>query len=259
MILRSVRNSHRRLVNLRISPPRSAPLRIKCRRSNPKRTSTEQDLSRAFSQKRDFESRLSQLRTAYEQEVAEVRTLEDRLSKSRTETTQLQRDFAMLEGTHQDIQSQHERLTEALDADQAENTSLREKIRQVNAQIGTLKTQLEKLRLDAKKAARASSHQQEAAVNKRRGAREGSARDRRCIQSICYTVCASGRGDGQSFYSFARNSRSTRHDEPASTPTIRQHDQYEPFFPSEYYRLLRSWACITIRESQRNLTRYQHL
>ena len=116
-----------------------------------KRISTEQDLSRAFSQKRDFESRLAQLRTAYEQEVAEVRTLEDRLSKSKTETAQLQRDFAMLDGTHQDIQNQHRRLTEAMDTDQAENTSLREKIRQVNAQIGTLKTQLEKLRLDAKK------------------------------------------------------------------------------------------------------------
>ena len=116
-----------------------------------KRMSTEQDLSKAFNQKRDFESRLSQLRTAYEQEVAEVRTLEDRLSKSRTETAQLQRDFAMLDGTHQDIQNQHRRLTEAMDTDQAENTSLREKIRQVNAQIGTLKTQLEKLRLDAKK------------------------------------------------------------------------------------------------------------
>ena len=116
-----------------------------------KRMSTEQDLSQAQDQKRDFEHRLSQLRTAYENEVGEVRMLEDQLSSSRTETSQLQRDFAMLSETYQDLQTQHDQLDEGMKADQAENADLREKIRQTNAQISALKSQLEKMRLDVKK------------------------------------------------------------------------------------------------------------
>ena len=116
-----------------------------------KHISTEQDLSNAQNQKRDFENRLSQLRTAYENEVGEVRVLEDRLSTSRTETAQLQQELTILSRAYQDLQTQHDQLNEGMTADQAENANLREKIRQTNAQISALKSQLEKMRLDAKK------------------------------------------------------------------------------------------------------------
>ncbi len=116
-----------------------------------KRSTTETELSNASSQKRDFELRLSQLRAMYEQEVKDVKSLEDRLSTSRNETRRLQQEMAMIEGTHQDLQNQHRQVAGALEADQLENSNLKERMRQVNAEINNLKPQLEKLRSDARK------------------------------------------------------------------------------------------------------------
>ncbi|KAI9699405.1 MAG: hypothetical protein M1836_003016 [Candelina mexicana] len=116
-----------------------------------KRSTTENELSTASSQKHDFELRLSQLRTMYEQEVKDVKSLEDRLSTSRNETRRLQQEMAMVEGTHQDLQNQHQQVARALEADQRENSNLKDKMRQVNAEINSLKSQLEKLRSDARK------------------------------------------------------------------------------------------------------------
>ena len=115
-----------------------------------KRGSTEQTLSQAQSQKRDFEGRLTQLRSAYEQEVKEVQALEERLTISRNDTKKLQQDMAMIQGTHQDLHNQHRQIIEALNMDQSENASLKEKIRQMNSEINELKPQLEKMRSDAR-------------------------------------------------------------------------------------------------------------
>ena len=115
-----------------------------------KRGSTEHDLSQAQSQKRDFEGRLSQLRSAYEQEVREVQALEERLKGSKSETQKLQQDMAMIQGTHEDLQNQHRQISDAFQMDQNENTNLKEKIRQTNAELSELKPQLEKMRSDAR-------------------------------------------------------------------------------------------------------------
>ena len=115
-----------------------------------KRASTEQDLSQVNSQKRDFESRLAQLRSAYEQEVKDTKGLEDRLVTLRNETRKVQQEIAMVQSTHQELQAQHQQLATALDADQRENASLKEKMRQISAEIGELKPQLEKMRSDAR-------------------------------------------------------------------------------------------------------------
>ena len=115
-----------------------------------KRGSTEQDLSQAQNQKREFETRLSQLRATYEQEVREVRALEERLTASRNETKKLQSDMAMIQGTYEDLKNQHHQIGAALGSDQDENTNLKEKIRQASAEIERLKPQLEKLRSDAR-------------------------------------------------------------------------------------------------------------
>ena len=115
-----------------------------------KRGSTEQDLTQAQSQKCDFESRLLQLRSAYEQEVREVKALEERLSASRIDVRKLQQEMAMLEGAHQDLQIQHGQVAAALDSDQKENASLKERIRETNAAISELKPHLEKMRSEAR-------------------------------------------------------------------------------------------------------------
>ena len=115
-----------------------------------KRVSTEQDLNQAQAQKQDFENRLSQLRSSYEQEVRDVKSLEDRLSTSRNEIRKLQQEMAMIEGSHQDLQVQHGQISTTLDADQRENAVLKEKIRETNAAISGLKPQLEKMKSDAR-------------------------------------------------------------------------------------------------------------
>ncbi|KAL8769593.1 MAG: hypothetical protein Q9194_005399, partial [Teloschistes cf. exilis] len=115
-----------------------------------KRASTEQNLSRAQNSKREFENRLAGLRSAYEQEVRDVKSLDGQLVASRNETLKLQSDMAMLEGLQQDLQNQRQQVAAALEADQNENTSLKERIRQTNAAINELKPQVEKMRSDAR-------------------------------------------------------------------------------------------------------------
>ena len=114
------------------------------------RISTEQDLSQAQAQKRDFENRLVQLRAAYEQEVREVKALEDQLAATRNDIRKLQQEMAMISGSHQDLQKQHQQIAQALAHDQHENAALKEKIRQTNEEVKSLKQRLEKLMSDAR-------------------------------------------------------------------------------------------------------------
>ncbi|KAI9863834.1 MAG: hypothetical protein M1813_003486 [Trichoglossum hirsutum] len=114
------------------------------------RGSTERDLSSVGLQKREFEMRLSQLRAAYEQEVKDVKNLEERLAASRNDTRKLQQEIATAEGTYQDLQNQHRQVVLALEADQRENANLKERIRNVNTEMNQLRPQLEKLRSDAR-------------------------------------------------------------------------------------------------------------
>lgn len=111
-----------------------------------KSASTEESLSKAQAQKRDFEVRLSQLRSAYEQEVLAVKALDERLASSRIEIKQLEHEFSLVNGIYQDVQSQHRQLVGALEADQQENIRLKERIRQTNNELNELKPQLEKTR-----------------------------------------------------------------------------------------------------------------
>ncbi|KAF2471263.1 uncharacterized protein BDR25DRAFT_303326 [Lindgomyces ingoldianus] len=125
-------------------------LRTQMQEVQNKKITTENDLNGASTQKRDLELRLSQFKSQYEQEVKAVKALEDRLATSRNETRKLQQELAMIEGTHQDLQSQHRQVGTALEVDQRENANLKERIRQVNMEIGQLRPQLDKLRSDAR-------------------------------------------------------------------------------------------------------------
>jgi epidermal growth factor receptor substrate 15 len=114
------------------------------------RANSQNELNQASSQKREFEGRLAQLRVLYEQEVKDVRILEEKLNTSRNETKKLQTEIAMIEGSHQDLQTQHQQIFAALQADQQENANLKEKMRVINAEIAQLKPALEKLRSEAR-------------------------------------------------------------------------------------------------------------
>jgi epidermal growth factor receptor substrate 15 len=86
----------------------------------------------------------------YEQEVKNFKALEERLNASKAETKRLQQEYALIEGSRQDLQTQYNQVSAALTADQQENASLKEKIRQANAAVAQLKPALEKARSDAR-------------------------------------------------------------------------------------------------------------
>ncbi|KAI4171242.1 MAG: hypothetical protein LQ343_004448 [Gyalolechia ehrenbergii] len=116
--------------------------------SKNKRASTEQDLSHTQNSKRDFETRLASLRSAYEQEVRDVKELETQLATTKNECRKLQSDIAMIEGARQDLHNQRQQIVAALEAEQKENASLKERIRQANLSSNELKSQVEKLKSD---------------------------------------------------------------------------------------------------------------
>jgi epidermal growth factor receptor substrate 15 len=137
-----------------------------------KRTSAEQNIAQTSQQKRDFEARLAQARSMYEQEVTNFKALEERLKSSKAETVKLQQQYALLEGSRQDLHTQYTQVSTALAADEQENISLKEKIRQANAEVAQLKPALEK--------ARSSARQQKGlvAINKKQLATVEGERDK---------------------------------------------------------------------------------
>ncbi|KXJ97411.1 hypothetical protein Micbo1qcDRAFT_191890 [Microdochium bolleyi] len=114
------------------------------------RSTTQNEFSQASQQKKNFEERLSQLRTLYEKEAADVATLQDQLKTVREETRKLTGEMVTIDGNYQDLQKQHHELKAALHADQQENASLKQRISSVNAEIAQLKPQIEKLKSDAR-------------------------------------------------------------------------------------------------------------
>ncbi|GAB7366027.1 hypothetical protein MBLNU230_g7350t1 [Neophaeotheca triangularis] len=125
-------------------------LRGQMEQTQAKKATTQQDLNATNTQKRDLELRLEQFRSQYEQEVRTVKDLETQLAASRESTRKYSQELAMLEGTYQDLQQQHNTVAQALQADQQENANLKQRISQLNAETSQLKPQLEKMKLDAR-------------------------------------------------------------------------------------------------------------
>ncbi|KAI1825348.1 hypothetical protein F4861DRAFT_501739 [Xylaria intraflava] len=114
------------------------------------RTTTQNEINQASEQKRNFEQRLSQLRTLYEKEAKDVRVLEEQLKSIREDTMKVTNDMVSAEGHHKDLSGQHQHLLEALQADQQENATLKQRISAVNSEIAQLKQQIEKLKFEAR-------------------------------------------------------------------------------------------------------------
>jgi len=115
------------------------------------RSAAQNELTQANIQKKNFEQRLAQLRSMYEKEAQDVRSLETQLTAARSETKKLQTEMAMIDATYQDLQNQHRQTLTALQADQQESAALKEKIRHVNAEVAQLKPQIEKLKSEARR------------------------------------------------------------------------------------------------------------
>lgn len=140
-------NESTELANMsnQISTLRSQMSEVQSRKST-----SENEVASTSNQKHELEARLVQFRTQYENEIREVKALNERLNASRAETRKLQQEIAMVEGAYQDLQNQHQQVAAALQADQAENSSLKERISRMNADIAQLRPQVEKLRSEAR-------------------------------------------------------------------------------------------------------------
>ncbi|KAI1506620.1 hypothetical protein F5X99DRAFT_364972 [Biscogniauxia marginata] len=114
------------------------------------RGSTQIEINQASEQKKNFEQRLSQLRTLYEKEAQDVRTLEEQLRNIREETRKLTNEMVSLDGTYQDLQNQHREVLQALQTDQQENANLKQRISSVNTEIAQLKPKIDKLKSEAR-------------------------------------------------------------------------------------------------------------
>ncbi|KAF2165043.1 hypothetical protein M409DRAFT_67354 [Zasmidium cellare ATCC 36951] len=125
-------------------------LRTQMEQTQAKKSTNQADLTATNNQKRDLELRLQQFRTQYEQEVKTVKELDQQLVESRESTKKLGQELAMLEGTYQDLQTQHQNVSQALQADQQENASLKQRIAQINTEVASLKPEIEKLKMDAR-------------------------------------------------------------------------------------------------------------
>lgn len=125
-------------------------LRNQMEQTQVKKATTQADLNATAAKKKDLETKLQQFRALYEQEVRTVKDLEQQLTASRDSTKKMDQELALLEGTYQDLNTQHQTVFQALQADQAENANLKQRIDQLNAEISRLKPELEKAKMDAR-------------------------------------------------------------------------------------------------------------
>ncbi|KAI1201977.1 hypothetical protein F5X97DRAFT_271537 [Nemania serpens] len=114
------------------------------------RSTIQNEINQASEQKRNFEQRLSQLRTLYEKEAKDVRVLEEQLKTIREDTRKLTNEMVSIDGNYQDLLGQHRQLSQALQSDQQENATLKQRISTVNSEIAPLKPQIEKLKSEAR-------------------------------------------------------------------------------------------------------------
>lgn len=147
-------------------------LRNQMEQTQTKKNATQADLNATAARKKDLETRLQQFRAQYEQEVRTVKDLEQQLAASRDSTKKMDQELAMLEGSYQDLSTQHQTVFQALQTDQAENANLKQRIGQLNAEISKLKPELEKAKMDARQQKGMVS------INKKQLATNESERDR---------------------------------------------------------------------------------
>lgn len=110
-----------------------------------KRASAEQELSTLSTQKQHIEMQLTALRSAYEREAEHVKNVEDQLAASKSETTRLRGEYAIVEAQYNELQGRKQELTSALESDKRENETLSQRMKVINAENINLRQELDRL------------------------------------------------------------------------------------------------------------------
>lgn len=115
-----------------------------------KRASAEQELSTLSTQKQHIEMQLAALRNAYEREAEHVRTVENQLGASKSETNRLRTEYAVIEASYNELQSRKQELASALESDRQENETLSQRMKVINAENISLRAELDRFQSQAR-------------------------------------------------------------------------------------------------------------
>jgi len=118
---------------------------------NIKRVSAESDLSSLTTQKQSIEAQLAQLRVAYEKEAAQVKQVEEQLAFSRRDTAAATQDYHKVDAELTQLQHKKQELLSQLEGDKRENENLKERMNAVNTETRSLREELERLQLQARR------------------------------------------------------------------------------------------------------------
>jgi epidermal growth factor receptor substrate 15 len=110
-----------------------------------KKNVTESELASTSTQKRDLELRLSQFRNQYEQEAKALKSLEDQLAATRKEVNNIQQQMGAIEGSYHDVQTRRHEAQVALDQEQRQSASFKERLRHLTTETNVERAQIEKL------------------------------------------------------------------------------------------------------------------
>jgi epidermal growth factor receptor substrate 15 len=115
-----------------------------------KRARAEQELLKITNLKRDIESKLANLRVAYDQEVNQTREVENLLKTSTLETEELRKEASLAEAQYNQVQTNLASIQAELEESQKESSLLKEKLGTLNAEQIELQSQLEKAQSEVK-------------------------------------------------------------------------------------------------------------
>ncbi|KAK7947975.1 uncharacterized protein PG986_008861 [Apiospora aurea] len=115
------------------------------------RSSTEKDINQTSQQKKNFETRLSQLRTAYEQEVAVVDGLKQKKEQMQREVGVLMQQTSEITDKRNKIAEEHSTLLAEFQKYESQNATLKQQISEANNEVAQLTPQIEKLRSESRR------------------------------------------------------------------------------------------------------------
>ncbi|WLF79228.1 hypothetical protein PVL30_002980 [Lodderomyces elongisporus] len=114
-----------------------------------KKLKADQELQKILSAKKEFESKLKTLKASYENEVAQVKSVEESLVTAREESEALRSEASIAEAKLNSLSSELNEKQVAVESLQKENNSLKEKLGALNAESGELEKQLAQVRSQA--------------------------------------------------------------------------------------------------------------
>ncbi|KAK6844849.1 hypothetical protein PG995_014959 [Apiospora arundinis] len=115
------------------------------------RTSTQKDVNQTSQQKKNFESRLAELRAAYEKEVADVNALKQSHEQLQREVGTLMQQNTEIQEKRQKTKQEHENLVAEFQRYESQNATLKQQISEANNEVAQLTPQIEKLKSESRR------------------------------------------------------------------------------------------------------------